>query len=68
MNFTGERHLYIFLKNLIVQFRPKELRNTMKSMGEKLSPSQLKEMMKFADTNKDGNIDFEGKTRFSKIA
>ena len=40
----------------------------MKSMGEKLSPSQLKEMMKFADTNKDGNIDFEGKTRFSKIA
>lgn len=40
----------------------------MKSMGEKLSPSQLKEMMKFADTNKDGNIDFEGKPRFSKIA
>ena len=40
----------------------------MKSVGEKLSPSQLKEMMKFADTNKDGNIDFEGKTHFSKIA
>lgn len=55
------------MKNLTVQFRRKELRNTMKSMGEKLSPSQLKQMMKFADTNKDGNIDFEGKVRFSKI-
>lgn len=33
----------------------------MKSLGEKLTGKQVSQMMKFADINKDGGIDFEGK-------
>lgn len=37
----------------------KELRSMMKSLGEKLTGKQVSQMMKFADINKDGGIDFE---------
>lgn len=42
----------------------KELRKVLKSMGEKVSQKQVKQMMKFADRNGDGLIDFEGKIYF----
>ena len=32
----------------------------MKQLGEKLSKKELAAMMKFADTNNDGSIDYEG--------
>lgn len=32
----------------------------MKSMGEKLSQKQIVDMMKFADLNGDGKIDYQG--------
>lgn len=37
-----------------------ELRTTMKSLGEKLSKSDVKAMIKAADKNGDGKIDYEG--------
>ena len=36
-----------------------ELAIVMANLGEKLSPSELKEMMKEADSNGDGKIDYE---------
>jgi len=39
----------------------------MKLMGEKLSQKQINEMMKFADRNGDGYIDFEGKIYYFSI-
>ena len=38
-----------------------ELRKTMKTLGEKLSKSDVKAMIKSADKNGDGLIDYEGK-------
>ena len=32
----------------------------MRSLGENLTQDEIKQMMKFADLNKDGAIDFEG--------
>ncbi|CAD0082067.1 unnamed protein product, partial [Aureobasidium vineae] len=36
-----------------------ELRNVMKSIGENLSDSEIDEMIKEADANGDGNIDYD---------
>ena len=43
----------------------KELRLTMKTLGEKLSKSDVKAMIKAADMNGDGKIDYEGQTQSS---
>ena len=39
-----------------------ELRNVMTSLGEKLTEEEVSEMMKEADLNGDGYINFEGIT------
>jgi calmodulin len=39
----------------------KELRATMKSLGENLSKNDIKAMIKAADKNGDGKIDYEGR-------
>ena len=54
IKLSGFEYIYFFLH------RVKELRKVLKSMGEKVSHKQLKQMMKFADQNGDGLIDFEG--------
>ncbi|CAD0010667.1 unnamed protein product [Aureobasidium pullulans] len=41
-----------------------ELRNVMKSIGENLSDAEIDEMIKEADANGDGNIDYD---EFAKI-
>ncbi len=38
-----------------------ELRLTMKNLGENLSESDVKAMIRTADKNGDGKIDYEGK-------
>jgi len=38
----------------------KELRTTMKNLGENLSKNDVKAMIKAADKNGDGKIDYEG--------
>lgn len=38
----------------------KELKITMGKMGENLSDKEVKKMMKMADKNGDGKIDYEG--------
>lgn len=40
---------------------PDELRSVMKSMGEKLSDTELAEMIKKADKSGDGKVDYEGR-------
>lgn len=40
-----------------------ELRNVMTSLGEKLTEEEISEMMKEADLDGDGFIDFEGSKR-----
>ena len=39
---------------------PDELRSVMKSMGEKLSDSELTEMIMKADKSGDGQVDYDG--------
>jgi len=39
-----------------------ELKLTMSNLGENLSDSEVKQMLKLADRNGDGKIDYEGKT------
>ncbi|ESO10357.1 hypothetical protein HELRODRAFT_91884, partial [Helobdella robusta] len=38
-----------------------ELKSTMRSLGENLSDKDVKAMIKAADKNGDGKIDYEGK-------
>ena len=40
----------------------KELKTTMKNLGESVSKSDVKAMIKAADKNGDGKIDYEGIT------
>jgi len=40
----------------------KELKTTMKNLGESVSKSDVKAMIKAADKNGDGKIDYEGST------
>ena len=45
---------------IILIFSPTELKVTMKNLGQELSDDQLKLMIREADSNGDGVIDFEG--------
>ena len=46
----------------------KELRETMKALGEKLSKADVKAMIKAADENGDGKIDYEGLISYIQIS
>lgn len=39
-----------------------ELKLVMTNLGEKMTDEEVQEMLKEADTNNDGQIDFEGRT------
>ncbi|CAC9891260.1 unnamed protein product [Aureobasidium pullulans] len=58
-NLTPEQ-----IKELKEVFNVFELRNVMKSIGENLSDAEIDEMIKEADANGDGNIDYD---EFAKI-
>ena len=51
----------IFTEITLFVSSPRELKTTMKSLGQELSRNELKQMMREADRNKDGGIDFDGK-------
>lgn len=44
-----------------------ELQNVLTKMGEKLTDKEVDEMMKKADKNGDGKIDYDGKLFFGEI-
>lgn len=39
-----------------------ELRNTLATLGERLSDAQLDEMLRAADQNSDGHVDVDGRS------
>ena len=44
-----------------------ELRTVMQSLGERLTDDELREMIREADTDGDGEIDYEGATLTSAL-
>lgn len=44
----------------------KEIEGVLTGLGEKLSESELDYMMKYADLNGDGKIDYQGDFKFTK--
>ena len=60
--------LQIFDKDSDGYITASELRYVMGNLGEKLTDAEVDEMIKEADTDGDGQIDYDGKISFSKKA
>lgn len=55
-----ELHFSVFDHNNDGQISSEELRHVMTKMGEKLSEEEVDEMIKEADVNGDGMVNYEG--------
>ena len=53
-------HIILCVCSVLLNFSPTELKVTMKNLGQELTEDQLKLMIREADCNGDGVIDFEG--------